>query len=66
MLGIGVDIEKISRFRNKTLEKDEYFLKIIFTDKELEYSFSDSKSAQHLCARFFAKEATIKALSLLY
>lgn len=65
MLGIGVDIEKICRFENKTLENDKYFLKSIFTDAELEYSFSDTKSAQHLCARFCAKEATIKALCSL-
>lgn len=65
MLGIGIDIEKVSRFQNITLEKDEHFLKSIFTDTELEYSFSDTKSAQHLCARFCAKEATIKALCSL-
>ena len=65
MLGIGIDIEKVSRFQNITLEKDEHFLKSIFTDTELSYSFSDSKSAQHLCARFCAKEATIKALCSL-
>ena len=63
MLGIGVDIEKIERFKNKTLENDAHFLKTIFTDAELEYSFSDGHYAQHLCARFCAKEATIKALS---
>ena len=40
MLGIGVDIEKIERFKNKTLENDAHFLKSIFTDAELEYSFS--------------------------
>ncbi len=62
MFGIGVDIEKICRFQNKTQNNDLHFLKTIFTDAELAYSFSDTKSAQHLCARFCAKEATIKAL----
>ena len=63
MFEIGVDIEKIERFKNKTLENDAHFLKTIFTDAELEYSFSDGHYAQHLCVRFCAKEATIKALS---
>lgn len=62
MFEIGVDIEKIERFKNKTLENDAHFLKSIFTDAELEYSFLDKRYAQHLCARFCAKEATIKAL----
>lgn len=60
---IGVDIEKVERFKNKNLENDANFLKTIFTDVELEYSFSDAHYAQHLCARFCAKEATLKALS---
>ncbi len=62
MTAIGIDIEKVSRFQNKTLEKDKHFLKSIFTDTELEYSFSNANPAQHLCARFCAKEAAIKAL----
>ena len=60
---IGTDIEEISRFANKTLENDEHFLTHIFTEKELEYCFSKGKPAQHLCARFCAKEAGIKALT---
>lgn len=63
MFEIGVDIEKVERFKNITLENDAHFLKTIFTDAELEYSFSDGHYAQHLCARFCAKEAAIKALS---
>lgn len=60
---IGIDIEDISRFEGKTLEDDKFFLKRIFSEKELEYCFSNSNPAQHLCARFCAKEALIKALS---
>ena len=56
---IGVDIEDISRFENR----DEKFLKRIFTEIELEYSLSKSNSAAHLAARFCAKEAIFKALS---
>lgn len=60
---IGIDIEEITRFENKTLENDKLFLERIFTKKELEYCFSKNATAQHLCARFCAKEALIKALS---
>ncbi len=60
---IGVDIEQISRFKDKTLETNEHFLKKIFTEKELEYCFSDKNYAQHLCGKFCVKEAVIKALS---
>ncbi len=61
MLAIGVDIEEISRFENK----DKKFLNRIFTKKELDYCLSKKYFAQHLCARFCAKEATIKALSTI-
>ena len=62
-LSIGTDIEEIRRFENKTLEKNENFLKKIFTPKELDYCFKTKNYAQHLCARFCAKEAIVKALS---
>ena len=60
---IGIDIEEIERFKNKTVENDSHFLERIFTEKEISYCFSKTKPAQHLCARFCAKEAVIKALS---
>lgn len=63
MFEIGVDIEKVERFKNKTLENDGHFLKAIFTEAELQYCFSKGKSAQHLCGKFCAKEAFIKAIS---
>lgn len=64
-LGIGVDIEKISRF-NKNLEKDLKFLNTIYTQKELDYCFSKKNSSQHLAARYCGKEAVVKALYGLY
>lgn len=59
---IGTDIEEIDRFKGKTPEKDKHFFNHIFTEKELEYCFSKGIPSQHLCVRFCAKEATIKAL----
>lgn len=62
-IAIGTDIEQISRFNNKTLDNDAKFLAKIFTSQEIEYSFSHGIPAQHLCARYCAKEAIVKALS---
>lgn len=63
MLEIGCDIEENKRFANKTLKNDKYFLEEIFTQNELKYCFKKSHPAKHLCARFCAKEAVVKALT---
>ncbi len=65
-MNIGCDIEDISRFKDKTLEKDAHFLNRVFTKKELDYCFKYKNPASHLCARFCAKEAVVKALSNIY
>lgn len=62
-IAIGVDIEDIKRFEKMNLEHDKLFLASVFTPKELEYCFSDLRFAQHLAARYCAKEAAVKALS---
>ena len=59
IIGIGIDIEEISRFQDKL--KDSKFLKKIFTKNELEYCFKKKDPAQSLATRFCAKEAAIKA-----
>ncbi len=60
---LGVDIEDISRFENKDRVNDEKFLSKIFTQAELDYCYSKSNPAPHLCARFCVKEAVIKLLT---
>ena len=65
IVGIGVDIEDISRFQGLTVEKDASFLNKLFTEKELNYCFSSGNPAEHLAARYAGKEAIIKALSQL-
>lgn len=62
MLGIGIDIEDISRFKKYSLENDLDFLSTIYSENELQYCFSKKTAAKHLAARFCAKEAFIKAL----
>jgi holo-[acyl-carrier protein] synthase len=61
-LGIGTDIEDISRFEKLTILKDERFFEKIFTPCEVSYCFSKSNPGIHLAARFSGKEAVIKAL----
>ena len=62
MLGVGIDIEEISRFKKYSIEKDGHFLKSIFSKNELEYCFQKKHPEKHLAARFCAKEAFFKAL----
>jgi len=58
-MNIGVDIEEVERF--KKYAKDKKYLKRVFTEKEILYSFMRKNVAQHLAARFAAKEAVWKA-----
>ncbi|MDR2860907.1 MAG: holo-ACP synthase, partial [Elusimicrobiota bacterium] len=60
-MNIGVDIEEVKRFSK--FVKDEQYLKKVFSDNEIEYSIPKANPAQHLAARFAAKEAVWKALS---
>jgi holo-[acyl-carrier protein] synthase len=63
IIGIGVDIEKISRFEVFETNKEHAFLKRAFTNDELDYCFSQARPSQHLAARYAGKEAVVKALS---
>lgn len=60
-MAVGVDIEDINRFKDKSKE----FIERIFTPVEIEYCLKYSKPESHFAARFCAKEAVIKALSAL-
>ena len=62
-VSIGCDIEEVSRFSNKSRESDKEFLSLIFTNAELEYCYKTVNFAQHLCGRYCAKEAVVKALT---
>lgn len=61
----GIDIEKIERFEKYSTNKDDTFVKRVFTYREIEYCFSYKKPTEHLAVRFCAKEAVYKALSSL-
>ena len=63
ILGIGVDIENVERFRWLNIKNDSRFLNKIYAKEELKYCFSKKNPAPHLAARFAGKEAVIKAMN---
>ena len=62
ILGIGVDIIEIIRFREVLKKHNHRFKRRVFTPCEIEYCEKRADPAMHLAARFSAKEATAKAL----
>ena len=63
IVGIGVDIEEINRFKNVEEVNINKFLNKIFTENEIEYCFSKKDPYPSLTARFCGKEAVVKAFS---
>ena len=57
--GIGTDIQEISRIQSSM--KRERFLARCFLPREIEYCMSKPRPAEHIAARFCAKEAFAKA-----
>ena len=62
VVGVGVDLVLIPRIRRAMERWQERFLRRVFTADELRYAFRRRDPAEHLAARFAAKEATLKAL----
>lgn len=63
ILGIGIDITDINRFKTLNQSKNNRFLNKIFTTAELDYCFSKKNTASSLATKFAAKEAVIKAFN---
>jgi holo-[acyl-carrier protein] synthase len=61
--GIGIDLLEIDRLE-RALERRPRLAERLFTDGEREYASSRARPAQHLAARFCAKEAVAKALRM--
>ena len=59
--GIGIDVIEIDRIE-RALERRPRLRERLFTPEELAYADARARPAQHLAARFAAKEAVIKAL----
>src|SRR3989338_1008774 len=61
IVGTGIDIIEISRFKNAKKKWGKNFLTKVFTKNEIAYSKKRRFQDQHFAARFAAKEATLKA-----
>lgn len=62
IIGIGLDIIEIARVQEALTKGGERFVQRVFTINEQNYCLSRMNPAQHLAARFAAKEAILKAL----
>lgn len=63
IVGIGVDIVEIDRFKTLIERWGERLLNRIFTQREIDYCLSKGNPYQHFAGRFAAKEAISKAIS---
>ena len=61
IIGIGLDITDIERFRKVVAEKKDRFLASTFSEAERDYCFSFNDPAPHFAGLFAAKEAVQKA-----
>lgn len=62
VLGLGLDVEEVTRVAQLFERYGDRFLSRIFTDTEAAYSRRRRFPAQHFTGRFAAKEAAMKAL----
>jgi len=60
MEGVGIDLLEIDRLERALARRPQR----LFTEAERDYAGSRARPAMHLAARFCAKEAVAKALSL--
>jgi holo-[acyl-carrier protein] synthase len=61
--GVGIDVLDIDRFE-RAIEKRPGLVTRLFAQSEIDACSKSSRPARHLAARFCAKEAAVKALSL--
>ncbi len=62
IVGTGIDLARISRFRRFVEEGKDALLERLFTQAERSYALSHKDPASHFAVRFAAKEAFLKAL----
>lgn len=63
LAGVGIDLLEIERLEH-ALSRRPRLAERLFTPAERAYAQSRARPAQHLAARFCAKEATAKALGM--
>ncbi len=62
IVGIGIDLVKISRMEKIRARWHQHFLDRIFTTNEQRYCLQHQKPQVHFSGRFAIKEAVLKAL----
>jgi len=62
VIGTGIDIVEIARFRKIIAGSGQRFLDRVFTPEEQRFCLARRDPAPHFAARFAAKEAVFKAL----
>ena len=62
-MSVGVDVQEVSAFEDWELPEQRGLMQRVFTERERTWCLSMPHPAQHLAARFAAKEALIKALA---
>jgi len=62
IVGLGVDMEEITRLGDAIKRHGRIFLERIFTPAEIAYCQRHRDAVERYAARFAAKEATMKAL----
>jgi len=62
IIGTGIDVVEIARFRNVLERLKDRFTFRVFTPGEIEFCLGHRDPAPHFAARFAAKEALFKAL----
>lgn len=64
IVGLGLDLAEVPRIAEMVERWGERFTRKLFTERERAFAAARANSAQHLAARFAAKEATLKALGV--
>jgi holo-[acyl-carrier protein] synthase len=62
LIGTGIDIEEVERIDRLLQNRGKKFLERVFTKGEAKYCMGKARPAEHLAARYAAKEAVAKAL----
>lgn len=64
ILGMGIDIVKISRMEELLERWKERFINRVFTPEEIDFCTNKRFPGQHFATRFAAKESFLKALGV--
>ena len=63
ILGVGIDIVNIRRFKEKKYENNKKFYEKIFVKSEIDYCLKFKNCEQHFAGKFAIKEAVKKSIS---